>query len=192
MPRLTVTRPNLEERLFEFEDGTITLGRAETNSVQLEEPAADPEHCLIEATLDGQFKLVDLETKNGTSVNGKKVNAHLLAHNDQIQVGQTCIRYEEPAPDAYKTARIQIIRPRRRGRTVPARRLPTSPPAPALAQDFTTDDLRNVLTSMVEQEGAAPALDAARRLLEQLHQEHGGGPLFEGLEVERDNLYRMM
>jgi len=127
VPRLTVTRPNLEERLFEFEDGAISIGRSETNLVQLDEPAADAEHCRIERTADGRFKLVDLETKNGTSVNGRKVNAHILAHNDQIQVGETCIRYEEPDPDAYKTKRIQVLRPRlsragsreRRGRPLP-------------------------------------------------------------------------
>jgi transcriptional regulator with GAF, ATPase, and Fis domain len=185
VPRLTVTRPNLEERLFEFEDGSITIGRAETNSVQMDEPAADPEHCLIEATGDGRFKLVDLETKNGTSVNGKKVNAHLLSHNDQIQIGETCIRYEEPDPGAYRTRRIQIIRPRRRVRPgappVPARR-PGAPLPPGI------DDLRQAVSSLVGELG----FDEARKMLEQFHQEHHGTSLFEGLQDQRDRLVRLL
>jgi transcriptional regulator with GAF, ATPase, and Fis domain len=180
VPRLTVTRPNLEERLFEFEDGTISIGRAETNSVQMDEPAADPEHCLIEGTGDGRFKLVDLETKNGTSVNGKKVNAHLLDHNDQIQIGETCIRYEEPGPDAHRTRRIQIIRPRRRAR-LPAPR--SAAPLPA-----GIDDLRHSVSALVGELG----FDEARRMLEQLHQEQRGGGLFQGLQDERDKLARLL
>jgi transcriptional regulator with GAF, ATPase, and Fis domain len=181
VPRLTLTRPNLEERLFEFEDGTISIGRAGTNSVQVEEPAADPEHCLIEASGDGRFKLVDLETKNGTSVNGKKVNAHVLSHNDQIQIGQTCIRYEEPAADDYRTRRIQIIRPRRRGR-LPSPRPPAAPVPPGI------DDLQRSISALVGQLG----FDEARRTLERLHQEQLGQGLFEGLQDERDKLARLL
>ena len=181
MPRLTLTRPNLEERLFEFEDGTISIGRAETNSVQMEEPAADPEHCLIEPTGDGRYKLVDLETKNGTSVNGRKVNAHLLADNDQIQIGETCIRYEEPPADAYRTRRIQILRPRRRG--VP----PAPRPGPATVPAG-IDDLQRSISSLVQRLG----FDEARRVLERLHQEQRGEGLFQGLQAERDKLARLL
>jgi transcriptional regulator with GAF, ATPase, and Fis domain len=185
VPRLTVTRPNLEERLFEFEDGSITIGRAETNAVQMDEPGADPEHCLIEATGDGRFKLVDLETKNGTSVNGKKVNAHLLSHNDQIQIGETCIRYEEPDPGAYRTRRIQIIRPRRRVR-------PGAPPLPARRPGAPLpsgiDDLRQAVSSLVGELG----FDEARKMLEQFHQELHGTSLFEGLQDQRDRLVRLL
>src|SRR5579863_3858189 len=121
MPRLTICRADKEERVFEFEDGVVTIGRAETNSIQLDDPSAEPLHCQIEATSDGRFKLVDLETRVGTEVDGMKVNAHFLESGDRIYIGGISIVFEDTAePAKSKTRRIPILRNRRLGR-IPAR-----------------------------------------------------------------------
>src|SRR3982751_766746 len=110
MPKLTICLPDKEERTFEFEGGVVTIGRAETNSIQLDDPAAEPLHCQIEATLDGRFKLVDLETKVGTEIDGMKVNAHFLESGDRIYIGSTSIVFDETSADLgkSKTRRIPI------------------------------------------------------------------------------------
>jgi transcriptional regulator with GAF, ATPase, and Fis domain len=182
MPKLTVTGPDLKEFLFEFEDGPISIGRAETNSVQVEDRAAAPAHCQIERTPDGRFKLVDLETTTGTEVNGKKVNAHVLEHNDRIVVGSTSILFEEDGP---KTRRIPILRPRLRRHLV-RRRLGPPPPEPKPAS---TDELRRVLMTLVLSGGPA-ALDEARKLLEQFYEDHRGELLYDA--AERENLRRLI
>jgi transcriptional regulator with GAF, ATPase, and Fis domain len=194
MPRLTVCAPEKPDRVFEFEDGKITVGRAETNFIQIEDPASEPEHFQIERTPEGRFKLVDLETKAGTEVDGIKVNAHLLEHGDRIYVGETSVLFECPAAPApaskTKTARIPILGRGGRRRTRP---LPTRPLAlsPASQGPITSDDLKYALQALVEAKGAS-ALDQARGVLEQLYQEHAGRPLVAGLEAEREKLYRLL
>jgi transcriptional regulator with GAF, ATPase, and Fis domain len=203
MPKLTVCRSDKEERVFEFEDGVVTIGRAESNSIQLDDPAAEPLHCQIEATPDGRFKLVDLETKVGTEVDGIKVNAHFLESGDRIYIGEISIVFEDEQdtsePAKSKTRRIPILKKPRLGR-IPARRgsadgLPPRrrlgaipPPGDEL---LTIEDLRVVLSSIVAQNGPE-ALEEARQALEQFYEEHHGQPLYDGLMGDLDNLYRMM
>src|SRR5258708_1737903 len=198
MPKLTICRSDKEERTFEFEGGVVTIGRAETNSIQLDDPAAEPLHCQIEATPDGRFKLVDLETKVGTEVDGMKVNAHFLESGDRIYIGDVSIMFQEheDEPAKSKTRRIPILKNRPRlGRiptrqTSPARRRLGALPPPGDEQ-LTLEDLRVVLSSLVAQHGPE-VLEEARQALEQFYEEHHGRPLTDGLLTELDNLYRMM
>src|SRR5689334_1419994 len=197
MPKLTVCRSDQEERVFEFEGGVVTIGRAETNSIQLDDPAAEPLHCQIESTPDGRFKLVDLETRNGTEVDGMKVNAHFLESGDRIYIGGLSIVYEDADElTKTKTRRIPILKARRLGR-IPTRRDPPALrrrvgalPAPG-DENLTVEDLRVVLASIVAQHGPE-ILEEARQALEQFYEEHHGQPLYDGLMTELDNLYRMM
>ncbi len=193
VPRLIVTGPDRQERVFEFEGGVVSIGTAESNSVQVADPAVDPEHCVIETQPDGRSKLIDLETKAGTEVNGRKVNAHFLEDADRIRVGGTDLLFEREVelaePEQPKTRRIPIVRPRR-SRLLSRRRLPLPSP-PAQEEPFTVDDLRNVVGGLVAQQGAE-ALDEVRSVLEQAWEEKRGEPLYDALELERENLYRML
>ncbi|HVR86237.1 MAG TPA: sigma 54-interacting transcriptional regulator [Planctomycetota bacterium] len=198
MPKLTICRSDREERTFEFEGGVVTIGRSETNSIQLDDPAAEPLHCQIEATSDGRFKLVDLETKVGTEVDGMKVNAHFLESGDRIYIGDVSIVFQEHEgePAKSKTRRIPILKNRPRlGRiptrqASPARRRLGALPPPG-DEELTVEDLRVVLSSLVAQHGPE-VLEEARQALEQFYEEHHGRPLTDGLLAELDNLYRMM
>src|SRR6185295_7754202 len=203
MPKLTVCRSDKEERVFEFEAGVVTIGRAESNSIQLDDPAAEPLHCQIEATSDGRFKLVDLETRVGTEVDGMKVNAHFLESGDRIYIGHTSIVFEEEQetaePAKSKTRRIPILKKPRLGR-IPTRRSAVDAAAarrrlgalpPPGDELLTLEDLRVVISSLVAQ-GGPEALEEARQALEQFYEEHHGQPLYDGLLNDLDNLHRML
>ncbi len=200
MPKLTIVRSDKENQIFEFEGGVVTIGRAETNSIQLDDPAAEPLHCQIEATADGRFKLVDLETKVGTEVDGMKVNAHFLESGDRIYIGGTSIVFEEASADlGKKTRRIPILKKPRLGRiptrraaadgAVARRRLGALPPPGD--EKLTLEDLKVVLSSLVAQHGP-DALHEARQALEQYYEAHYGQPLYDALMHDLDNLYRML
>jgi transcriptional regulator with GAF, ATPase, and Fis domain len=186
MPRLTVTGPDNRERIFEFQEGPVSIGSADGNFVQLDDPTAAPKHCQIERTPDGRFKLVDLETPSGTEVNGRKVNAQLLDHSDLILVGDTYLVFEESGGKARSggTRRIPILRRGRRTRALMRRRS-------AVADEITAQDLKVAIQSMVKAGGPA-ALDQARDVLERFYAEHRGAPFYEGLQAELENLYRML
>lgn len=87
-------------RLFEITPAMskITIGRSPENMIQLMEIRASRIHCQIERIPGGFFKLVDLESTNGTCVNGKKVNIAILNEGDIIEIGSVKIRFGEAVP----------------------------------------------------------------------------------------------
>lgn len=90
------------ERQVELLDAVTTFGRAPENNVILPDKELSRRHFQIERTDQG-FKLVDLESRNGTRVNDKFVNQHLLVPGDRVQVGKTTLTFNPdgapgPAP----------------------------------------------------------------------------------------------
>ena len=69
------------------------LGRNSDCTVPLADPRASRRHAEIRATADG-FLVVDLESMNGTKVNGVPVREHVLHDGDEIAVGATVMRFE--------------------------------------------------------------------------------------------------
>lgn len=69
------------------------LGRNSDCTVPLADPRASRHHAEIRATADG-FLIVDLDSMNGTKVNGVPVREHVLHDGDEIAVGATVLRFE--------------------------------------------------------------------------------------------------
>ena len=69
------------------------LGRNSDCTVPLADPRASRRHAEIRATGDG-FLVVDLDSMNGTKVNGVPVREHVLHDGDEIAVGATVMRFE--------------------------------------------------------------------------------------------------
>jgi len=71
------------------------IGRNPTTDITLLDEGISREHALIlrdEATRS--FTVEDLQSTNGTKVNGKRVRSAELAHGDSIEVGRTRFRFE--------------------------------------------------------------------------------------------------
>src|SRR5262245_61734324 len=101
-PHLLVLAGPLKGQTFELSDGELTLGREDSNSVCLKDPRVSRRHAIIESR--GQpFTPVDLDSSNGTFVNGLPVTQHTLEHGDQIEIGGTLLLFalheEQEAPD---------------------------------------------------------------------------------------------
>jgi tetratricopeptide (TPR) repeat protein len=82
------------ERIIELGDATIRIGRSPDNAIALEDLQSSRNHCEIESSPLG-FKLIDLESKNGTKVNGKFINQHLLVHLDRVEIGNAVLLFED-------------------------------------------------------------------------------------------------
>ena len=91
MPNLKV-RDRGREFTFQIEDDETTIGRAATNGVEIQDAKASKEHCQIQR-VGTRWKVVDLESKNGTRVNGQFCNKAWLNHGDTIQIGSAEIRF---------------------------------------------------------------------------------------------------
>ncbi|MBI1850757.1 MAG: FHA domain-containing protein [Planctomycetes bacterium] len=81
------------EVLYEIIEDTVVIGASRECNLQVRDPKAAHIHCQIRRSSRG-WKLVDLETKAGTIVNGKVVNQHDLANGDKIQIGDVVMRFE--------------------------------------------------------------------------------------------------
>jgi len=69
-----------------------TLGRLPDNDVRIDNPAVSGHHSLIINILNDSF-LEDLNSTNGTYVNGKLIKKHALTHGDVITIGHHHLRF---------------------------------------------------------------------------------------------------
>jgi hypothetical protein len=76
---------------------TTYLGRSDENQVQIARPGVSRQHALISAEVDG-FKIKDLQSQNGTFVNGERITERPLKDGDQIVVGDAIIVFRTPWP----------------------------------------------------------------------------------------------
>jgi hypothetical protein len=86
MARLTL---QLEDRVLkEYAIGTVaTIGRLADNTIVIDSPAVSSHHASV--VLDrGLFAVEDLQSTNGTFVNGVRVSRRVLKDGDVLQVGQ--------------------------------------------------------------------------------------------------------
>ena len=71
-----------------------TIGRLPDNDVRIDSPAISGHHSLIINILNDSF-LEDLNSTNGTYVNGKLIKKHAFQHSDVITVGHHQLRFVE-------------------------------------------------------------------------------------------------
>lgn len=77
-----------------------TVGRLPDNDVRIDNPAVSGHHSLIINILNDSF-LEDLNSTNGTYVNGKLIKKHALQNGDVITIGHHQLRFsDEPTNDA--------------------------------------------------------------------------------------------
>jgi pSer/pThr/pTyr-binding forkhead associated (FHA) protein len=71
-----------------------TIGRLPDNDIRIDNPAVSGHHSLIINILNDSF-LEDLNSTNGTYVNGKLIKKHALQHGDVVTVGHHQLRFVE-------------------------------------------------------------------------------------------------
>ncbi|MFO1464581.1 MAG: PEGA domain-containing protein [bacterium] len=78
----------------------LTLGRAATNSIILEDNSVSRSHAVIQATGNNTYTVRDIGSRNGTFLNEKKIQGETpLKHLDTIKVGIYVLRFLEEATD---------------------------------------------------------------------------------------------
>ena len=77
-----------------LEGEVVTLGRDPQSTIALSDPRVSRHHLRLEAGPSG-WKLVDLDSQNGTTRNGRRVQAAMLEHGDVIVVGSRRLRFED-------------------------------------------------------------------------------------------------
>jgi pSer/pThr/pTyr-binding forkhead associated (FHA) protein len=68
------------------------IGRDKDVQVPLKDPLASRQHAVI-LFHDGQFMLKDLDSTNGTQMNGASIKQAGLNHGDKFRVGDTVLQF---------------------------------------------------------------------------------------------------
>ncbi|MCX7871892.1 MAG: FHA domain-containing protein [Verrucomicrobiae bacterium] len=99
MARLVILSEGMTGRIYELKAEKTTVGRVEDNAFQIPEPSVSSHHC--EIYLKGDEVLVkDLNSTNGTFIDGIQINEGVLKPGQILRLGQVLLRLESDAPTA--------------------------------------------------------------------------------------------
>src|SRR5215469_11190406 len=99
MLKLVLLSTGMTGRTHELKVEKTTIGRVEDNVFQISEPSVSSHHC--EILLRGNEVVVkDLNSTNGTFINGEKVSESALKPGQLLRLGQIEMRLETDAPPA--------------------------------------------------------------------------------------------
>jgi adenylate cyclase len=104
MPELRVVTGYGRSFNYKITEDVITIGRSKDNHVVLFDHTASRRHAKVRKTPDG-YLLMDLDSHNGTHVNGSRVTSRILRHNDLVEIGTSVLSFQyeigdddEPVP----------------------------------------------------------------------------------------------
>ena len=91
------------DRIFEIVENEFTVGASEDSDVMLRDDQAAPVHVTVKRVREG-YRVVDMETRIGTKVNGNNINHHVLSNGDTLEIGNAQITYLGKGPVKKKAA----------------------------------------------------------------------------------------
>src|SRR6186713_3053781 len=100
MARLVLTLDGQVLAEYNMNKERYTVGRLPDNDIRIDNPAVSGHHSLIINILNDSF-LEDLNSTNGTYVNGKLIKKHALQHGDVITVGRHQLRFVDSAAEDH-------------------------------------------------------------------------------------------
>jgi len=165
----------------------LTIGRHSDNRLVLDDTLASRFHCLISKTRDG-FILRDLNSSNGTALNGKVVRYSQLFPGDAVTVGHTRLVLVVPngqasAADSKPTSAPSVVaEPPAAAPQSPARsRAPSRPaPEPEPVAPVPLEELGEIEPVQIEEELAEPLSDEDVVADEPIALDAAGLPLADG------------
>src|SRR5207244_5642581 len=93
--RLEAVSGPLKGKVFSLAECEFSIGRDPSNQISLLDSLVSRRHCVIRK--DGEaFRIQDLDSRNSTFVNGIPVKERVLAHGDQIRVGNSTFVFQGP------------------------------------------------------------------------------------------------
>jgi len=108
MGKLVISMDGVVIKEVQITKDKTTLGRRPYNDVVIDNLAVSGEHAALQLVGADVF-IEDLNSTNGTYINGKAVKKQMLVHNDTVEVGKYKIKYHADQGSDYEAT--QILRP---------------------------------------------------------------------------------
>ena len=149
MPKMIVSIDGVVIKEVQLTKDRTTLGRRPYNDIVIDNLAVSGEHAVLQMT-GNEVYLEDLNSTNGTYVNGKAVKKQLLQNNDTVEIGKYKIKYinEVAGPTFEKTMIIKA------GAVMPPMAPPVAGAAPS-PQSAAAADLGHINATIKVLSGAA-------------------------------------
>jgi len=108
VPKLILTTDAQGKVAYEFAERSITIGRAPDNMIVIDDSSVSSRHALLE--LVGEtYRLKDLESTNGTKVNGVPITETVLRFEDRIRFGGIEARFEPDVRGSQPLPQLETI-----------------------------------------------------------------------------------
>jgi pSer/pThr/pTyr-binding forkhead associated (FHA) protein len=112
MPKLLIKSESGAKVPHELAEELITVGRGPDNAILIDHPSVSGRHAQLQRVGD-IYRLKDLDSTNGTQVNGQKVNETALRFGDRIRFGKIEALFESDVSDqAQPLPEIQEVEAR--------------------------------------------------------------------------------
>ena len=145
MAKLVILTQGLTGRAHELNVDRTTIGRVEDNMFQIAEASVSSHHC--EVHLRGNEILIrDLNSTNGTFINGEKITESVLKPGQTLRLGNVELKLDAPGTPAAPGAGAA----------------PATPSAPKRQVEATMVIPRGVSLSDLESGGRPPGFDTSK------------------------------
>ena len=94
-PRLQVAAGPLADSIYFLTEPEVRIGRDPSNSLAISDLSLSRRHCVLLPASEDSYTIRDLDSRNGTFVNGGVVSERELSHGDQISVGESVFVFLE-------------------------------------------------------------------------------------------------
>ena len=92
--RLVIKNGGFEGMSYELSASETLIGRNPTTDITLLDEGISREHAIIQYDPDtDEYSVEDLQSTNGTKVNGKRVRSAVLQPGDEVQIGHTRFQF---------------------------------------------------------------------------------------------------
>jgi FHA domain len=105
MGKLVVSLEGVVIKDVQLTKDKTTLGRRPYNDIVIDNLAVSGEHAVLQMVGSDVF-IEDLNSTNGTYINGKAVKKQLLTHNDTVEIGKYKIKYLVGDGNEYEKTQV--------------------------------------------------------------------------------------
>ncbi len=135
MAKLILSMDGLVLKEITLNKERMTIGRRASNDIQIDNLAISGEHAAVVTILNDSF-LEDLNSTNGTLVNGQPIKKHFLKNGDVVELGKYKLKYVADQASQVEAAdfeKTMVFRPAgaKAGGTAEAAGNSLAPPAPS-------------------------------------------------------------
>lgn len=87
---------------YTLDRGVLTIGRESDSDIHIDNPAANDKHAKVLTILNKSF-IEDLNSTNGTYINGRKIAGHDLQNGETVFIGEHELKYVKDSAESEKS-----------------------------------------------------------------------------------------